>query len=61
MTSNLASYANGILGSESFMRAELTTAPEIVMPASAPAPEFVPPCEQVVTDLYSKIWTNLNK
>ena len=61
LTSNLASYANGILGSEKYMRAELTTAPEIVMPANAPAPEFVPPCEQEVTDLYAKIWTNLNK
>ncbi len=61
MTSNFASYANGILGSAPFMKADLTTAPEIVLPANAPAPEFVPPCAQEVTDLYTKIWTNLLK
>ena len=61
MTSNFANYANGIMGSEAMMNADLTAAPEIVMPAGAPAPEFVPPCAQEVTDLYSKIWTNLNK
>jgi len=61
MTSNFANYANGITGSESMMNEDLVSAPEIVMPASAPAPEFVPPCPQEVTDLYAKIWTNLNK
>ena len=61
MTSNFASYANGIVGSEPMMNEDLTSAPEIVMPADAPAPEFVPPCPQEVTDLYTKIWTNLLK
>jgi len=61
MTSNFAAYANGIMGSESMMNEDLVSAPEIVMPKGAPAPEFVPPCPQEVTDLYSKIWTNLNK
>lgn len=61
MTSNFASYANGIMGSEAHMNADLTSAPEIVMPAGAPAPEFVPPCSQEVTDLYTKVWTNLKK
>ncbi len=61
LTSNFANYANGIIGSEPFMNKDLTSAPEIVMPASAPAPEFVPPCPQQVTDLYTRIWTNLNK
>ncbi|MDX1736651.1 MAG: extracellular solute-binding protein [Alphaproteobacteria bacterium] len=61
MTSNFAAYANGIVGSEKYMNAELVSAPEIVMPADAPAPEFVPPCAQEVTDLYTKIWTNLLK
>jgi len=61
LTSNFANYANGIVGSEAMMNADLVSAPEIVMPASAPAPEFVPPCPQEVTDLYAKIWTNLNK
>ena len=61
LTSNFANYANGIVGSEAMMNEDLTSAPEIVMPAGAPSPEFVPPCPQEVTDLYSKIWTNLNK
>ncbi len=61
MTSNFARYANGIIGSEKFMDADMTSAPEIVIPASAPAPEFVPPCDQDVVALYTKIWTNLKK
>ena len=38
MTSNFANYANGIVGSEAMMNADLTAAPEIVMPAGSPAP-----------------------
>jgi spermidine/putrescine transport system substrate-binding protein len=61
LISNFARYANGIVGSEPHMDPEMTSAPEIVMPADAPAPEFVPPCDQEVVDLYNKIWTNLKK
>jgi spermidine/putrescine transport system substrate-binding protein len=43
------------------MPKEFATAPEILMPASAPAPEFVPPCSKEVNDMYNKIWTNLLK
>ena len=57
--SNFARYANGVLGSEKFMDAELLEAPEIVIPAGAPDPEFVPPCADEVIRLYDRIWTNL--
>jgi spermidine/putrescine transport system substrate-binding protein len=40
---------------------EMTDAPEIIMPADAPAPEFVPPCEQNVVELYNKIWERLKQ
>ena len=59
LISNFARYANGIAGSESFMDPEIMEAPEIVIPADAPAPEFVPPCGGEVMDLYEKIWTDL--
>ena len=61
LISNFARYANGIVGSEAHMDPEMTGAPEIIMPANAPAPEFVPPCEKDVVELYNKIWTNLKK
>jgi spermidine/putrescine transport system substrate-binding protein len=61
MTSNFARYANGVMGSEKYMEEAMKSAPEIVIPASAPAPEFVPPCDQDVVALYTKIWTNLKK
>ncbi len=61
LISNFARYANGIVGGEKFMDPEMVAAPEIIMPAGAPAPEFVPPCEQDVVELYNKIWTTLKK
>jgi spermidine/putrescine transport system substrate-binding protein len=61
LISDYAKYANGIAGSDKFMPKEFATAPEILMPASAPAPEFVPPCSKEVNDMYNKIWTNLLK
>ncbi|WP_299356585.1 extracellular solute-binding protein [uncultured Shimia sp.] len=61
MTSNFARYANGVLGSEAFMDAEMLSAPEIVMPADAPVPDFVKPCDQDVVDLYNKVWTRLKQ
>jgi spermidine/putrescine transport system substrate-binding protein len=39
----------------------MLSAPEIVPPADAPAPDFVTPCDQEVADLYNKIWTRLKK
>ncbi len=61
LISNFARYANGIKGSDKFMDAAMLEAPEIVMPAGAPDPDFVPPCDEVVVELYNKIWTNLKK
>jgi len=43
------------------MKPELGSAPEIVMPANAPAPDFVPPCDQEVVNFYNKIWTKLKQ
>ncbi len=61
LISNFARYANGIKGSEKTMDAEMLGAPEIIMPAGAPSPDFVPPCDEQVVALYNKIWTNLKK
>ncbi len=61
MTSNFANYANGILGTAKLMSDDLNSSREIVIPESAPAPEFVPPCGQEVTDLYTMVWTKLKK
>jgi len=61
LASNFANYANGIKGTEKFMTADLNSSREIVIPAGSPAPEFVPPCDQSVTDLYTMVWTNLKK
>lgn len=61
MTSNFARYANGILGSEKYMDAGMLEAPEIVMPADAPVPDFVKPCDQDVVVLYNKVWTRLKQ
>ncbi len=61
LISNFARYANGILGSEKYMDPEMLEAPEIVMPADAPEPDFVRPCPQEVVDRYNKIWTRLKQ
>ena len=61
LISNFARYANGIAGSERFMDPAIMEAPEIVLPADAPAPEFVPPCGEDVMGLYEKIWAELKK
>jgi spermidine/putrescine transport system substrate-binding protein len=61
LISNFARYDNGIAGSEAFMDKEIIGAPEIIMPADAPEPEFVPACSQEVTELYNRIWTRLKE
>ena len=61
LISNFARYANGILGSEKYMDPEMLEAPEIVMPANAPEPDFVRPCPQEVVDRYNTIWTRLKQ
>jgi spermidine/putrescine transport system substrate-binding protein len=62
LISAFARYANGIKGSEAFLPEEMKTAPEIAIPA-----EFVDkgrlnlPCPPEVTELYAKIWTEVQK
>ena len=58
---NFARYTAGVNGTEAFLDDELKTAHEVNYPASAPAPEFVPPCNDNVIRLYDRIWTNLLK
>ena len=58
---NFARYSAGVTGTGPFLDDELKTAHEVNYPASAPAPEFVPPCDENVIRLYDRIWTNLLK
>lgn len=62
MISSFAKYANGIKGSEQFMPDDMKTAPELVVPAEyEEAGEFLASCSPEVVDLYSRIWTELQK
>ena len=61
MISNFARYANAINGSDEFMDPEMSKAPEIIGYEGAGIPQFVPPCSQEVTAMYTKIWNNLLK
>ena len=62
LISAFARYANGIKGSDAFLPEEMKTAPEIAIPA-----EFVDkgrlglPCPPEVNELYTRIWTELQK
>lgn len=62
MISNFATYANGIKGSEQYMRAGLKDAPELNIPAELQAAGgWQDVCAPAVSELYSKIWTDLLK
>lgn len=62
MISAFAKYANGIKGSDKFMPEEMKTAPELVIPAEyEKAGEFLKACPPEVSDLYTRIWTDVNK
>ena len=62
MLSNFAKYANGIKGSEQFMDKEMQGAPELVIPAELEsAGEFLLSCEPDVQQLYTRIWTEVQK
>ncbi|SMH37987.1 extracellular solute-binding protein [Mesorhizobium australicum] len=62
LISNFAKYANGIKGSEKFMPPEMATAPEIVTPAEfADKGKFMLRCAPDVQEIYTKIWTEVQK
>lgn len=59
MVTNYARYSNGIKGSDAFVDAALKGAPELTLPADAPAPEFIPTCSPESVKLYDRVWTKL--
>jgi spermidine/putrescine transport system substrate-binding protein len=62
LISAFAKYANGIKGSDQFLPDELKGAPEIVVPAEfVDKGAFQLQCPPEVNDIYTKIWTELQK
>ncbi len=62
LISAFARYANGIAGSEKYMPDDMKNAPEIIIPAKlAGAGKFLPACSPKATEMYTAIWTELQK
>ncbi|MBB3771210.1 spermidine/putrescine transport system substrate-binding protein [Angulomicrobium tetraedrale] len=62
LISSFAKYANGIKGSAEFLPPEMKTAPELSVPAQfEKAGEFLTACPPEVSQLYTRIWTDVNK
>jgi spermidine/putrescine transport system substrate-binding protein len=62
LISDFATYANGIMGSEQFMRPGLKDAPELSVPDEFQAAgEWITTCPPEVNEVYSKIWKDLLK
>jgi spermidine/putrescine transport system substrate-binding protein len=62
LISEFARYANGINGSEEFMPEDMKSAPEIVIPEELKAAGvFNQTCPPDVQELYTRIWTDLQK
>jgi spermidine/putrescine transport system substrate-binding protein len=60
LISNFATYANGITGSEAFMRPELVASTELNTPAEFQAAAgWATVCPPEVDELYTSIWTDL--
>lgn len=62
LISAFARYANGIKGSDKFMPADMKDAPEIIIdPKLAGAGKFLQSCSPEATEMYTAIWTELQK
>jgi spermidine/putrescine transport system substrate-binding protein len=62
MLTEFAKYANGIKGSEQFMTEETRNSPELSVPEELrSAGEFLEICAPEVNELYTRIWTDVNK
>ncbi len=56
---NWAGFSSGVKGAEKFLSEANRAAPEANIPATAPAPDFVPTCPDNVVALYDRIWTEV--
>lgn len=62
LVSAFARYANGIKGSDQYMPADMKSAPEIIIdPKLAGAGKFLLSCSPEATEMYTAIWTELQK
>jgi spermidine/putrescine transport system substrate-binding protein len=62
MISNFARYASGISGATEYMDDVMKTAPELTIPPElADKGRFIPTCEPKAQELYTAIWTELQK
>ena len=60
MLSAFARYANGIMGSEPFMPADMQGAPELTLPEGHKG-VFLEACPPEVNEILTRIWTELQK
>ena len=58
---NYARYAAGVEGVNTFLDPALSSQPESVPPADAPAGTFIAVCDQATQEVYDAIWTRLKK
>lgn len=62
LISSFARYANGITGSDAFMPEDMKTAPEVNIPEEFKAAgKFNLACKPEVQEIYTKIWTEIQK
>ena len=62
LISEFARYANGIMGSDPFMPEDMKTAREIIIPEDLKAKGvFTTTCDPDVQQIYTRIWTDLQK